>query len=195
MATTIKKGFGPQKQEIDLKNYENRWSEEEIQSHSKRGTFIRFAFLDLNKFGGDLFHEELINLAIREDGSRGNVDRDIAYSYETKGWSYNPFPPIVDTSFKVKDGRTRIRAAMIAGCTFIVVAAPAALVRGAVLDVLHAAEGAAETGLAVHNEGRQAVSLWTEAVQLWRNLASSFHRRRRRWRRRGAGRLFKYFPR
>ena len=122
MAIQVRKGFGPQKQDIDLTKYEGRWSEEEIQSHSKRGKFIRFAFLDLSKFGGDLFHEELINLAIREAGSRGNTDKDIAYSYETKGWSYNPFPPIVDTSFKVKDGRTRIRAAMIAGCTFIAVA-------------------------------------------------------------------------
>lgn len=122
MAITIKKGFGPQQQEIDLKRYENRWSKEEIQSHSKRGTFIGFAFLELDKFGGDIFHEELKNIAIREDGNRGNVDRDIAYSFETKGWSYTPFPPIVDTSFRVKDGRTRIRAAMIAGCTFIVVA-------------------------------------------------------------------------
>lgn len=122
MDIQVRKGFGPQKQDIDLKRYENRWSEQEIQSHSKRGKFIRFAFLDINKFKGDIFHEELINLAIREDGSRGNADKDIAYSYETKGWSYNPFPPIVDTSFKVKDGRTRIRAAILAGCTFIAVA-------------------------------------------------------------------------
>ena len=122
MAVKVRKGFGPQKQDIDLSKYENRWSKEEIQSHSKRGTFMRFAFLDLSKFEGDLFHEELINLAIREDGNRSNTDQDIAYSYNTKGWSYDPFPPIVDTTFKVKDGRTRIRAAMLAGCTFIVVA-------------------------------------------------------------------------
>jgi len=122
MAVKVRKGFGPQKQDIDLSKYENRRSEEEIQSHSKRGTFMGFAFLDLSKFGGDLFHEELINLAIREDGNRSNTDQDIAYSYNTKGWSYDPFPPIVDTTFKVKDGRTRIRAAMLAGCTFIVVA-------------------------------------------------------------------------
>lgn len=122
MAIKVRKGFGPQKQDIDLSKYENRWSKEEIQSHSKRGTFIRFAFLDLSKFGGDLFHEELINLAIREDGNRSNTDEGIAYSFNTKGWSYDPFPPIVDTTFKVKDGRTRIRAAMLAGCTFIVVA-------------------------------------------------------------------------
>ena len=122
MAIKVRKGFGPQKQDIDLNMYEGRWTDEEIQSHSKRGKFIRFAFLDLDKFGGDLFHEELINLAIRADGSRGNSDEGIAYSYSTKGWSYNPFPPIVDTAFRVKDGRTRIRAAMLAGCTFIVVA-------------------------------------------------------------------------
>ena len=122
MTITFKGGFGPQKQDIDLTKYKDRWSDEEIQRHSKRGKFIQFAFLDLKKFGGDIFHEELINLAIRENGSRGNADEDIAFSFETRGWSYDPFPPIVNTSFETQDGRTRIRAAIIAGCEFIPVA-------------------------------------------------------------------------
>ena len=118
----VRRGFGPNSQDIDLEKYEGRWSEEEIQSHSKRGKFIRFAFLDLERFENDAFHEELLNLAIREDGNRDDADQGIAHSFYTKGWSYDPFPPIVDTSFKVKDGRTRIRAAILAGCTFIAVA-------------------------------------------------------------------------
>jgi|TARA_R100000030_G_scaffold100249_2_gene92860 hypothetical protein len=122
MTITVRKGFGPQKQDIDLTKYEGRWSDKEIQSHSKRGKFIQFAFLDLKKFGGDIVCEELNNMAIRKDGNRDNVDKDIAYSYEMKGWSYDPFPPIVDTSFNTKDGRTRIRAAILSGCTFIPVA-------------------------------------------------------------------------
>jgi hypothetical protein len=111
-----------EKQDIDLNEYENRWSEEEIQNHSKRGKFIRFTFLDLKKFGDNENHEELNNIAIRQDGNRDNADKNIAYSYKIKGWSYNPFPPIVDTSFNLKDGRTRIRAAIRAGFTLIPVA-------------------------------------------------------------------------
>jgi hypothetical protein len=122
MSINFRGGFGPQKQDIDLTKYEGRWSDEEIQRHSKRGKFIQFAFLDLKKFGGDIVCEELNNMAIRKDGNRDNVDKDIAYSYEIKGWSYDPFPPIVDTSFNTIDGRTRIRAAILAGCTFIPVA-------------------------------------------------------------------------
>jgi len=122
MSIKRRKGFGPdnEKQEINLEKYEERgWSPEEIQSHTKRGTFIRFAFLDLDKFGGDIYHEELINIAIRAAGNRDRADEDIARSFKTKGWSYDPFPPIVDTNWKVKDGRTRIRAAILAGEKFI----------------------------------------------------------------------------
>ena len=124
MAIQRRKGFGPdnEKQEINLEKYEDRWTKEEICSHTKRGTFIRFAFLDLDKFGGDVFHEELINTAIRATGNRDKADEDIARSYKTKGWRYDPFPPIVDTTGKVKDGRTRIRAAILAGEKFIPVA-------------------------------------------------------------------------
>lgn len=124
MSVKRRKGFGPEndKQEIDLEKYEGRWSDEEIQSHTKRGTFIRFAFLDLDKFGGDIYHEELINIAIRSNGNRDRGDEGICRSFNTKGWKYDPFPPIVDIKFRVKDGRTRIRAAILAGERFIPVA-------------------------------------------------------------------------
>ena len=116
-----KRGFGPD-QVIDLDNYENRWTPEEIQSHVKRGTFIGFRFLDLTKYAGDYLHEELYNIAIRADGNRGNADSKIALSFEKKGWKYDPFPPIIDVKENVKDGRTRIRAAIINNETFIPVA-------------------------------------------------------------------------
>ena len=124
MSIKRRKGFGPDndKQEINLDKYEGRWTEEEIKSHTKRGIFIRFAFLELDKFGGDIYHEELINIAIRATGNRDRADEGIARTYKTKGWKYDPFPPIVDTSWKVKDGRTRIRAAILAGEKFIPVA-------------------------------------------------------------------------
>ena len=124
MSIRRRKGFGPDndKQEVNLDKYEGRWTEEEIHSHTKRGTFIRFAFLELDKFGGDIYHEELINIAIRAAGNRDRADEVIARTYKNKGWKYDPFPPIVDTCFKVKDGRTRIRAAILAGEKFIPVA-------------------------------------------------------------------------
>lgn len=121
MSVRRRKGFGPD-QIIDLDKYENRWTEEEIQSHVKRGKFIGFRFLDLTKYGGDPYHEELLNIAIRADGNRDNADVTISKSYKKKGWQYGPFPPIVSTREIPKDGRTRIRAAILAGETFIVVA-------------------------------------------------------------------------
>lgn len=121
MSIRRRKGFGPD-QVIDLDKYENRWTEEEIQSHVKRGKFITFKFLDLTKYGGDYYHPDLLNIAIRYDGNRDNADEGICKSYKKKGWQYGPFPPIVDISDIPKDGRTRIRAAIKAGESFIVVA-------------------------------------------------------------------------
>tara|TARA_B100001778_G_C18537833_1_gene606791 strand:+ start:137 stop:1240 length:1104 start_codon:yes stop_codon:yes gene_type:complete len=121
MSLQKKRGFGPD-QVVDLGNYENRWTAEEIQSHVKRGKFIGFRFLDLKKYAGDYLHEELYNIAIRADGNRGNADITISQSYEKKGWRYDPFPPIIDVKENVKDGRTRIRAAIIKNETFIPVA-------------------------------------------------------------------------
>ena len=121
MSIKRRKGFGPD-QVIDLDKYENRWTEEEKQSHVKRGKFIGFRFLDLSKYGGDPYHEDLLNIAIRADGNRDNADKAIAQSYIKKGWRYEPFPPIIDVREKVKDGRTRIRAAIISREPFIAVA-------------------------------------------------------------------------
>lgn len=121
MSIRQRKGYGPD-QVIDLDLYKNKWSEEEIKSHVKRGEFITYRYLDLAKYGGDPFTEELLNIAIRHDCNADNADRGIAQSYKKKGWKYDPFPPIIDTKENVKDGRTRIRGAIINGEQFIPVA-------------------------------------------------------------------------
>lgn len=121
MSIRKRKGFGLD-QVIDLDKYNNRWTEEEIQSHVKRGKFITFRFLDLTKYGGDYLHEELYNIAVRSENNRDNADKAISESYQKKGWKYDPFPPIIDLKENIKDGRTRIRAAIMAKEKFIVVA-------------------------------------------------------------------------
>ena len=121
MSIRRRRGYGPD-QIIDLDKYENRWTEEEIQSHVKRGKFIGFRFLDLTKYGGTYLHDDLYNIAIRAEGNRDNADVAISKSYKRQGWRYDSFPPIIDVKENPKDGRTRIRAAIMAGETFIVVA-------------------------------------------------------------------------
>ena len=121
MSVTRQRGFGPD-QVVDLDRYKGRWTNEECERHTKRGRFLGFRFLDLAKYGGDYLHEELLNIAIRAEGNKDNADHVIAASYKKIGWSYDPFPPIVDLKGIVKDGRTRIRAAIIAGEKFIAVA-------------------------------------------------------------------------
>jgi len=121
MAITRRKGFGPD-QVVDLDKYKDRWTNEEIQSHVKRGKFITYKFLDLTKYGGDIYHSDFDNIGIRYDGNRDNAHVIITKSYKRVGWQYSSFPPIVDIKDNIKDGRTRIKAAINAGETFIAVA-------------------------------------------------------------------------
>lgn len=105
--------------DLDVSNYEGRWTEEQINTRQKYGTFIKFSFLDIST--KKIYDDDLNNAAVRSVQTDDATD-DIAYSYEEHGWDYNPFPPIISTEGKVMDGRTRIRAAIIAGWKQIPVA-------------------------------------------------------------------------
>lgn len=106
--------------DLDLDNYKGRWTQEECNSRQKYGTFLKFSFLDVST--KKIYDDDLNNAAVRSDQNTDDATDDIAYSYEEHGWDYNPFPPIVSTTGKIKDGRTRIRAAIVAGWKRIPVA-------------------------------------------------------------------------
>lgn len=106
--------------DLDLKNYDARWSIEYINTRQKYGKFVKFSFLDIST--RRVYDDELNNAAVRSDQNKDDATDDIAYSYEEHGWDYNPFPPIISTTGKIKDGRTRIRAAIVAGWKRIPVA-------------------------------------------------------------------------
>ena len=106
--------------DLDLKHYEGRWAIEHINSRQKYGKFVKFSFLDIST--KKLYDDDLNNAAVRSDQNKDDATDDIAYSYEEHGWDYNPFPPIISTQGKIKDGRTRIRAAIAAGWKRIPVA-------------------------------------------------------------------------
>ena len=105
--------------DLDVKNYNGRWTKEECNSRQKYGTFVKFSFLDISN--KRIYDDDLNNVAVRSEQTDDATD-GIAYSYEEHGWDYNPFPPIVSTTGKIKDGRTRIRAAIEAGWKRIPVA-------------------------------------------------------------------------
>lgn len=105
---------------LDIKNYLGRWTEEECNARQKYGTFVKFSLLDISN--KKIYDDDLNNATVRSEQNRDDATDDIAYSYEEHGWDYNPFPPIISTTGKVKDGRTRIRAAIIAGWKKIPVA-------------------------------------------------------------------------
>lgn len=115
--SNVKTGFGG---DLDITKYKNRWSQEELNSFQKHAKFVKFSILDTSKY--KIYDDELNNCAVRSDQNRDDATDDIAYSYESHGWDYNPFPPIISTKGRIRDGRTRIRAALVAGERWIPVA-------------------------------------------------------------------------
>ena len=63
--------------------------------------------------------ERLSNIAVRADQNIGSLSEDISHSYKHEGWDCGYFPPIIGTDGVPRDGRTRIRAALLCGEKFI----------------------------------------------------------------------------
>ena len=116
------KGFDPivTCAELDPQEYVRRETYKRAHKKQKFGKFIKFAKISLK--GYNLWDDELNNAAVRDDQNKDHADEDIAYSYKKDGWLYSSFPPIISTDGSIKDGRTRIRAALLAGWDSILVA-------------------------------------------------------------------------
>ena len=106
--------------ELDPQVYVERETYKQAHKKQKYGRFIKFAKISLK--GYNLWDDELNNAEVRDDQNKDHADEDIAYSYKKDGWLYSSFPPIISTDGSIKDGRTRIRAAILAGWDQILVA-------------------------------------------------------------------------
>ncbi len=118
------KGFGEETivtcAELDPQVYYEKKIQKKANKKQKYGKFIKFTKISLDSY--NLWDDELNNAAVRDDQNKDHADEDIAYSYKKDGWLYESFPPIISSDGKIKDGRTRIRAALIAGWDHILVA-------------------------------------------------------------------------
>ena len=117
------KGFGEHIvtcAELDPQEYIKRNTHKKASRKQKYGKFIKFAKISLK--GYNLWDDELNNAAVRDEQNKDHADEDISYSLKTEGWLYDSFPPILSTDGKIKDGRTRIRGALLAGWDHILVA-------------------------------------------------------------------------
>ena len=117
-------GFGQEHRvtcaELDPQEYYRRNAEKKANKKQKYGKFVKFEKISLK--GWNIWDDQLNNATVRDEQNKDNADESIAYSLETDGWLYDFFPPILSTEGKVKDGRTRIRAALKAKWTHILVA-------------------------------------------------------------------------
>jgi len=118
------KGFGDKEivtcAELDPQEYYKRDKHKQASRKQKYGRFIKFTKISLKE--RNLWDDDISNAVVRDDQNSDHADEDIAYSYKKDGWFYDPFPPIMGTDGKFKDGRTRVRAALIAGWDYILVA-------------------------------------------------------------------------
>lgn len=117
-----KKGFNPivTCAELDPQEYIKNDVYKQVHKKQKFGKFIKFAKIPITKY--KLWHDQLNNAEVRDDQNKDHADEDIAYSYKKDGWIYTSFPPIISTDGSIRDGRTRIRAAIHAGWDQILVA-------------------------------------------------------------------------
>lgn len=118
--TNAVKNFKVTCAELDTSQYEGVWTQEELDSFQKYGKFLKFSKLDIS--GYTLYCDALSNAAVRDDQNQDGATETIAYSYERNGWNYTCFPPIISSTGKIKDGRTRIRAAIMQRWKYIPVA-------------------------------------------------------------------------
>lgn len=116
------KGFNPivTCAELDPQEYIKNDVYKQVHKKQKFGKFIKFAKIPITKY--KLWHDQLNNAEVRDDQNKDHADEDIAYSYKKDGWIYTSFPPIISTDGSIRDGRTRIRAAIHAGWDQILVA-------------------------------------------------------------------------
>jgi hypothetical protein len=105
--------------EINIKDYYGVFDPNSsfVKNKQKNASFLKYGWLDISKFS--LNDEMLSNIAIRSEQNLISGSEDIAHSYEFEGWDIGHFPPIIGTDGILRDGRTRIRAAILRGEKYI----------------------------------------------------------------------------
>lgn len=99
--------------DINLLDYESRWSKEDIQSKLTDGEFLKFVWVDLNQKDPDA--DEFTNAGVRSEQNTDDSIPNMRYSFVKNGWDTLDFPPVVNTEGEFEDGRTRALALMAEG--------------------------------------------------------------------------------
>ena len=111
---TIRSIFGTV---VDVHDYYKTFDEISCKAKQTGATFIRFGWFDISELKYD--DEMLENRGVRYKQNKIEATENMLHSLSNKGWDSGYFPPIVTTNGKLRDGRTRIRAAIRAGQQYI----------------------------------------------------------------------------
>jgi len=104
---------------VNIKDYYNTFdpNSELVKNKQINAKFIKFGWLDISNYTMD--DDRLSNIAVRAEQNTNSLTEDISHSFKVEGWDCGYFPPIVGTDGVPRDGRTRIRAALVCGEKFI----------------------------------------------------------------------------
>lgn len=111
---TIRPIFGTT---VDVLGYYDTFDQTACMAKQTGATFIKFGWYDISEYTYD--DERLENRGVRSKQNKIDATEQMLHNLSYKGWDSGYFPPIVSTNGKLKDGRTRIRAAIRAGQKYI----------------------------------------------------------------------------
>lgn len=108
---TRRKGFneGADDKVIDLDYYRNNFVKPSDHVVQNGASFVRFDWLSLDKL--DTSSKDFANHNVRAEGTSEDRVAALQNEFSKNGWDCTKYPPIVDTSGQVRDGRTRAIAA------------------------------------------------------------------------------------
>lgn len=109
MSTIIKPFMG---ELISIASYDTTFdTENSIRNNRyKKGTFVRFEWLFIGDWKID--DPRLSNVGVKAEQNKGSASDEMAYEFEVNGWDMGSFPPTQGTDGDIRDGRTRIIAAI-----------------------------------------------------------------------------------
>jgi len=96
---------------VDISKYDGIFPEGGIrETIFLKGTFVKWHWLFIGDWKID--DPRLDNTGIRAEQNKGEDSDEMAYDYEVNGWDQGSFPPTLGTDGDVRNGRTRIIAAI-----------------------------------------------------------------------------------
>jgi len=96
---------------VDISKYDPIFPDGGIrETIFKKGTFVKWYWLFIGDWKID--DPRLDNTGVKAEQNKGEDSDEMAYDYEVNGWDQGSFPPALGTDGDMRNGRTRVIAAI-----------------------------------------------------------------------------------